>query len=454
MTIQEVAAGVWATVLAYAHLLGETPLGRSLSALVLALSFLTLLVFAASRVSEAGGDVARVFMYAFFVATCTASVIFFGRLSAEVLHVATSAWPAALFSTLVLVGHAAYLILLGSATLRVRSGLSRPAQRRLLWLAGGAMALVLLADRLSLLLAGPGGAPLSGTPPGVFHAALHAVQLGLCAMVVAALLPARRPPRGALLFTWFMLLLAEAGLAGEHLAARAWALDASMVAQLAFLLHVPALFIAMAISDRKKLLAALGRLRSQFAGVLEALVNLEEVSDSALHSHSERHGDLARKVARKLDFSDDEAQEVLWAALLHDIGKLVLDRQILAAARPLTPEEWAVVRRHPVLGAAIIEDIPGLERVASYIRHHHERWDGTGYPDGLRGEAIPMGARIVAVVDTFDAMLSTRSYRRPRTLLESVGEIRGQAGRQFDPEVVASFVEVLEEQSIPMVEDA
>lgn len=149
-----------------------------------------------------------------------------------------------------------------------------------------------------------------------------------------------------------------------------------------------------------------------------------------------------------------EAEEVFWAALLHDIGKLSLDRELLTLPRPLTADEWALVRQHPVLGARVIEGIPGLERVGEFIRHHHERWDGTGYPDALRGDAIPLGSRIIAVVDAFDAMLSQRPYRRSRTLNEGIEELRRQTAKHFDPVVVAAFFGVLEDNGVPVVEEA
>jgi putative nucleotidyltransferase with HDIG domain len=230
------------------------------------------------------------------------------------------------------------------------------------------------------------------------------------------------------------------------------AVSASLFSQLTFLLHVPALFLAIALRDRGLLFDAIGRLRVQFGGVLEALLSLEEVSDTALRSHSQRHGELARSVAMRLGMPKDMAEEVFWAALLHDIGKLSLDREIFSLPRPLSTEEWALVRRHPTLGAKVLEGVPGLEKVITYVRYHHERWDGSGYPEGLRGESIPQGARIVALVDAFDAMVSARAYRRPRSLLDAVTEVRDQAGKHFDPAVVQAFFDILDEKGIPLPE--
>ena len=201
-------------------------------------------------------------------------------------------------------------------------------------------------------------------------------------------------------------------------------------------------------ATRRELARVNGLLQGQFNSVITALLNLVHVSDASLHAHVLRHAELARRTAERLGMSRREAEEVLWAASLHDIGKLALDRELFSAPRALTADEWEVVHQHPVLGAKVIEVVPGLERVATYVRHHHERWDGSGYPEGLRGAEIPVGARIINVIDSFDAMLGPRPYQRPLSAAEAVEEIEKRAGAQFDPEVVDAFLEELDARGV------
>jgi HD-GYP domain-containing protein (c-di-GMP phosphodiesterase class II) len=131
-------------------------------------------------------------------------------------------------------------------------------------------------------------------------------------------------------------------------------------------------------------------------------------------------------------------------ALLHDIGKIGISDRILQKSGKLTAEEWAEVRKHPVIGYQMCADIEMLEPAAQIIRHHHERWDGMGYPDRLKAEAIPMGARIFAVADALDGITSDRPYRAARPLSVAREEIAGHSGKQFDPDVVRVFLAIPE----------
>jgi putative two-component system response regulator len=192
------------------------------------------------------------------------------------------------------------------------------------------------------------------------------------------------------------------------------------------------------------------RLRSVLVGmeavhaVVAALANAVEAKDVPTERHCERLALLAARLGDRIGLSGAELDAITYGALLHDVGKIGVPDTILAKTGPLTDEEWAAVRRHPVIGERICAPLGAFAAFGPIIRHHHERWDGAGYPDGLRGEAISLGARIVGLVDAFDAMSHGRPYRAARTIDQALGEIRREAGRQFDPELVPVFVEEVE----------
>ena len=154
--------------------------------------------------------------------------------------------------------------------------------------------------------------------------------------------------------------------------------------------------------------------------------------------HSRRVARLAGSTARQLGLGDEEETRVRRAGAFHDIGKVEVPTEIINKPGPLSEEEFAVVKRHPIVGARILARW-GDERLAEIVRHHHERFDGSGYPDGLAGEEIPVGARIVAVADTFDAVTSARPYRPAMSRRQAFGLLRREAGAQFDPVVVGAF---------------
>jgi two-component system, cell cycle response regulator len=160
----------------------------------------------------------------------------------------------------------------------------------------------------------------------------------------------------------------------------------------------------------------------------------------ALAEHARSVAALSRRVCAILGLAADEARRVEHAALMHDLGKLAVPRAILDKPDELDPGEWALVRRHPVLGEAVARALGAHPDVAPLVRHHHERWDGGGYPDGLSGVRIPLGARIIAACDTFDAITSPRPYREARGTWSALAEITSVAGRQLDPDVVAALV--------------
>jgi two-component system, cell cycle response regulator len=181
--------------------------------------------------------------------------------------------------------------------------------------------------------------------------------------------------------------------------------------------------------------------------VTQALMLAVEERDRALQTHGEGVQDLAAGVARRLGLSDVDTEAVRLGALLHDVGKLAIPDRILEQGGPLDEAEWAFMRRHTVIGQRILEGAPALHDVALLVRSSHERHDGRGYPDGLRGHDIPCGARIIAVCDAFDAMTRERPYRAALPADAALAELQRGAGTQFDPAVVAAFAAVLEAQA-------
>ncbi|MHB9144841.1 MAG: HD domain-containing phosphohydrolase [Symbiobacteriia bacterium] len=181
-----------------------------------------------------------------------------------------------------------------------------------------------------------------------------------------------------------------------------------------------------------------------------SLAKVEEIKDPYTRGHSQRMRNFAVSVARGLGLDETEVEEVGYGAILHDIGKIAIPTEILHKPAKLTQEEMQSMRQHPLIGQNIIAELEVLAGVQSLVRHHHERYDGRrdepqmGYPDGLKGEEIPLGARIIAVVDAYDAMTSDRPYRKGMAHADALTELRRHAGSQFDPQVVEAFIAVLE----------
>jgi response regulator RpfG family c-di-GMP phosphodiesterase len=180
---------------------------------------------------------------------------------------------------------------------------------------------------------------------------------------------------------------------------------------------------------------------------MKALAQAIEAKDQYTRGHCDRTVEYAMAIAEKLVLSEGEKKALRYAAFLHDVGKIGIHESILAKEGRLTEEEYRMMQSHPSLGADIIKGVEFLEPVVPLVYHHQERYDGKGYPAGLVGEAIPLGARIVAVLDTFDAMTSNRPYRKAMELDKALAELRRCAGTQFDPQVVEAFTAVLEEQA-------
>jgi diguanylate cyclase (GGDEF)-like protein/putative nucleotidyltransferase with HDIG domain len=179
-----------------------------------------------------------------------------------------------------------------------------------------------------------------------------------------------------------------------------------------------------------------------------SLARAVDARDVYTGSHSQRVAELAARTARRLGLPDEEVELTRLAASLHDLGKLAIPEEILRKPGPLTEPERMVLERHPQIGFRMLESL-GVDPVAEWVLHHHERWDGSGYPDGLPGDRIPLGARIIFVADAYDAMTSERVYRRRVLPDQAVAELRRCAGSQFDPEIVDALADELATSAEP-----
>ena len=196
---------------------------------------------------------------------------------------------------------------------------------------------------------------------------------------------------------------------------------------------------------------SMARLKDVVRGIVAAFsAVVSKIDPHYTHEHVLRSVDYATKIIQHLRkrgaIAGAMQEEVLLAGiLLHDIGKIFTPKEILYKPGPLNEDEWVIMRRHPVDGAEILGRIAGLQEIALSVRYHHERWDGKGYPDGLSGEQIPLGARIASVVDVFDAMVSDRPYRKAMSVDQAIAELKRCRGTQFDPMFVDTMIELFNE---------
>jgi putative nucleotidyltransferase with HDIG domain len=182
-----------------------------------------------------------------------------------------------------------------------------------------------------------------------------------------------------------------------------------------------------------------GRTYLRLAGLVDRL----EMKEGYAGGHASAVGAIALAIATELRLSAADRRSVELGALLHDVGKLSIPDRVLMKPGPLNELEWEAMRRHATLGERLLARIVQQPEVLAAVRSHHERWDGSGYPDGKRGEEIPLPARIVAVADAFQAMIEPRPYRAPRTQASALAEIASQSGRQFDPACVRALFAVV-----------
>ncbi|OIN98812.1 hypothetical protein AUJ67_08055 [Candidatus Desantisbacteria bacterium CG1_02_49_89] len=176
-------------------------------------------------------------------------------------------------------------------------------------------------------------------------------------------------------------------------------------------------------------------------GTVASLVTAIEAKDTYTKGHSERVTEYALMLGRALKLSEDELVILRLSSLLHDIGKIGVMEGVLSKKDPLTEEEWKSIRQHPATGAKILEPVKQISNIIPFILHHHERYDGKGYPDCMSGEGIPLFSRIIAIGDTFDAMTSDRPYRKGLSAQIALGEIEKNRGTQFDPHLAEVFIQ-------------
>jgi putative nucleotidyltransferase with HDIG domain len=169
----------------------------------------------------------------------------------------------------------------------------------------------------------------------------------------------------------------------------------------------------------------------------------KQISDTG--RHSAQVAQWVKETARSLDFAENKIQALFWAALLHDIGKIGIPEEILQKPGPLSEEEWDMIRLHPTIGANIVRSLKQIAHIAPEIHAHQEKYDGSGYPNGLQGEDIPLGARVLAVADAYTAMTEERVYSSARSHTEAEVELKSLKGKQFDPVVVDVFLDIVNE---------
>jgi len=185
-------------------------------------------------------------------------------------------------------------------------------------------------------------------------------------------------------------------------------------------------------------------MQDTYLGTIQTLARAIDAKDPYTKGHSDRVTKYAMKVAKEMKLSESAIRNIEYAALIHDIGKIGIQETILAKKGNLSETEYEIIKMHPLIGESIITPVKFLNGIAPLILYHHEHYDGKGYLEGLRGEGIPIGARIISVADAFDAMTSDRPYRKALTKEEARRELEKESGKRFDPEVVEAFLRLLD----------
>lgn len=211
-------------------------------------------------------------------------------------------------------------------------------------------------------------------------------------------------------------------------------------------LEKQAVFLTNRLEESTKNLSRLyENLRTTYLHTIKVLAQAIDARDHYTHSHSQNVVKYACLIAREMGLSAREVEIISDACELHDLGKIGIEDQILGKVQQLTDAEWTQIRRHPVIGAQILEPLSFMNDAIELIRLHHEHYDGSGYPEGRKGDAIPLGARIIHLADAYEAMTSQRAYRKvPMTKQQAVEEIKKFSGAQFDPKVVEAFLRIID----------
>ena len=199
------------------------------------------------------------------------------------------------------------------------------------------------------------------------------------------------------------------------------------------------------ISATAEAIEAKDEVKTLSVEVMEALAHTIDAKDKYTKGHSIRVAKYSRMLAQKMGFSVDECETIYYMGLLHDLGKIGVDNDIINSPGPLTDEQYAVIKKHPGLGYDILSEIKSRSDLVIGARWHHERYDGKGYPDGKAGEDIPVYARIIAVADSYDAMTSNRSYRKFMAQDKVRSELEKNSGTQFDPKVAECMISIIDE---------
>lgn len=190
------------------------------------------------------------------------------------------------------------------------------------------------------------------------------------------------------------------------------------------------------------------KLEQSYLSMIVTLSGVVEARDLNTDKHMKDIAEYSVEIARQMELPDNDIENIRKAALLHDLGKICVPDNILMKADKLSESEMDIIKKHPVNGAKIIESVEPIKHAREIIRHHHEFFDGSGYPDGLKGGTIPLGARIIAVADAFGAMTTNRPYRNALSINEAIKELRKFSGTQFDPDIVKIFISILHEHGI------
>jgi len=179
--------------------------------------------------------------------------------------------------------------------------------------------------------------------------------------------------------------------------------------------------------------------------IIISIIKMLEIHDMYTKGHSENVANLAMALSQELNLSPSDCKQAYWAGLVHDIGKILIPDAILNKAGKLTPQEYDIIKMHPVWGYETLKNSGRLKAIAKIVLHHHERWDGRGYPNGLNDHDIPQLSRIITIVDAWDAMCSKRSYKAPLDVESALREMQENSGEQFDPVLVKTFIKMMEE---------